>query len=160
MADSVQIEEQRVEDQKKLEEARRNEPLPRWLVRGRTDTDRGRTDTDRGRTDTDRGRTDTDRGRTDTDRGFGVGGPGTDRAVGDIFHTAASLGGHLIVAMVAPISASIRSCNSAPHVSNSGLSPDEAATLARVKRLEYELKFREEINREEKAKSGAVTSAA
>ena len=150
MADTAHIDEQKVEDQKKFEEERRKEPLPKWFVRGRTDTDRGRTDTDRGRTDTDRGRTDTDRGRTDTDRGrtdtdrgFGIGGPGTNRAVGDILHVAASLGGHLIVAMVTPISASIRSCNSVAQVGNSGLSSDDAATLARLKRLQFELVFQE-----------------
>jgi len=149
MADTAQ-DEQKVEDQKKFEEERRKEPLPKWFVRGRTDTDRGRTDTDRGRTDTDRGRTDTDRGRTDTDRGrtdtdrgFGIGGPCTNRAVGDILHVAASLGGHLIVAMVTPISASIRSCNSVAQVGNSGLSSDDAATLARLKRLQFELVFQE-----------------
>jgi len=157
MTDTAQIDDPKVQDQKTAvhdqktaEEARRNEEIPRWAVRGRTDTARGRTDTARGRTDTARGRTDTARGRTDTARGrtdtargFGLGGPYTDRAVGDIFHAAASLGGHLIVAVVSPICASIPNCNSAPGVSYSALSADDAASLARLKRLEFERVFLE-----------------
>src|SRR5258705_11273995 len=144
MPDTAQIDEQRkVEDQRKHEEARQKEPIPKWAVRGRTDPDRGRTDPDRGRTDPDRGRTDPDRGRTGPDRGFGIGGPRTDRAVGDFVRAAGSLGGHLIVAFVAPISASIRSGDSAPPVSDSGVSADDAATLARSKRLQFEFDFAE-----------------
>jgi hypothetical protein len=63
--------------------------------------------------------------------------------VGDIFHAAASLGGLLVVSVVSPISASIRNPNSAPRVSYSALSPDDAATLARLKRLEFERDFLE-----------------
>jgi hypothetical protein len=75
-------------------------------TRGRTDPTRGRTDPTRGRTDPTRGRTDPTRGRTDPTRGIGLGSSGPGGTAADIFQGAVSLGGHLIVAFVAPVSAS------------------------------------------------------
>lgn len=80
--------------------------------RGDYDADRGDYDADRGDYDADRGDYDADRGDYDADRGgLGVGAPGAhaSRVASDIFRRAASIGGHLIVAFVAPINSSTAS---------------------------------------------------
>ena len=80
--------------------------------RGDYDADRGDYDADRGDYDADRGDYDADRGDYDADRGAALGlgrsgGAGdTNQALADIFRKAAGLGGHLVVAFVAPIGAS------------------------------------------------------
>jgi hypothetical protein len=58
---------------------------------------------ERGKTDPDRGKTDPDRGKTDPDRGMGSGPP---YVAADIFRRAAGLGGHLVVAFIAPVGSS------------------------------------------------------
>ena len=81
--------------------------------RGDYDPDRGDYDPDRGDYDPDRGDYDPDRGDYDPDRGGGLGiGSASARAsrvATDIFRRAASIGGHLIVAFVAPVGAAATS---------------------------------------------------
>jgi len=85
----------------------------REAERGDYDADRGDYDADRGDYDADRGDYDADRGDYDADRGGGRGGaPGgaqANRVAADIFQRASGLGGHLIVAFVAPVGASAAS---------------------------------------------------
>jgi hypothetical protein len=76
--------------------------------------ERGRTDPERGKTDPERGKTDPERGKTDPERGMGLGDFPPERVAADIFRGAASLGGHLVVAFVAPVSASSRNSRSRP----------------------------------------------
>ena len=79
--------------------------------RGDYDADRGDYDADRGDYDADRGDYDADRGDYDADRGGALGAGGSasargNRVAADIFRRAVGLGGHLVVAFVAPIGAS------------------------------------------------------
>ena len=75
------------------------------------EAERGDYDSDRGDYDSDRGDYDSDRGDYDSDRGVYTGGEpfagsrDANRAVADIFRKTVGLGGHLIVAFVAPIGA-------------------------------------------------------
>jgi hypothetical protein len=92
----------RREQQRRFAEAREAE-------RGDYDADRGDYDADRGDYDADRGDYDADRGDYDADRGGGLdigrSGAQASRVATDIFRRAASIGGHLIVAFVAPVGA-------------------------------------------------------
>jgi hypothetical protein len=72
--------------------------------------ERGKDDPDRGKDDPDRGKDDPDRGKDDPDRGLVTNGHGP-RQLADIFQRAAGIGGHLVVAFVAPIAASPRRPN-------------------------------------------------
>ena len=80
--------------------------------RGDYDSDRGDYDSDRGDYDSDRGDYDSDRGDYDSDRGVYTGGEpfagprDANRVIADIFRKTVGLGGHLIVAFVAPIGSS------------------------------------------------------
>jgi len=75
------------------------------------EAERGDYDSDRGDYDSDRGDYDSDRGDYDSDRGVYTGGEpfagprDANRAVADIFRKTVGLGGHLIVAFVAPTGA-------------------------------------------------------
>jgi hypothetical protein len=96
----------RREKQRSFAEARQAE-------RGDYDSDRGDYDSDRGDYDSDRGDYDSDRGDYDSDRGVYAGGRepfagarSAKQAVADIFRNASGLGGHLVIAFVAPIGAS------------------------------------------------------
>jgi hypothetical protein len=106
------------DDAARKREAQRLEKL-RLAERGDYDADRGDYDADRGDYDADRGDYDADRGDYDADRGDydadrggafggrGAGPAGTNPAVADILRKAAGLGGHLIVALVAPVGTSM-----------------------------------------------------
>lgn len=78
--------------------------------RGHYDPDRGHYDPDRGHYDPDRGHYDPDRGHYDPDRGGALDNSMAEayatRAVEDVIRRAAGIGGHLIVAFVAPVGAS------------------------------------------------------
>jgi|SRR5687767_14328582 len=115
MDDKERIDKQRAFERKRLDE------------RGRTDLSRGRTDLSRGRTDLSRGRTDLSRGRTDLSRGSGAGGVTPEGVATDIFRGAASLGGHLVVAFIAPVSPSSGGSRSLP---DGDLSAAEALAAA------------------------------
>jgi hypothetical protein len=113
-------EKARIEGQQALERKRQDE-------RGGTDLLRGGTDLLRGGTDLLRGGTDLLRGATDLLRGTGP------QAATDIFRAAAGLGGHLIVAFVAPVSGSSANtgCQSADPISPAAkLSATAKAVLA------------------------------
>jgi hypothetical protein len=99
------------DDAAREEQMRRN-AAAREAERGDYDPDRGDYDPDRGDYDPDRGDYDPDRGDYDPDRGAGLGGAAgaqAGRVATDIFRRASSIGGHLIVAFVAPISSSTTS---------------------------------------------------
>jgi hypothetical protein len=87
--------------------------------------ERGKTDPDRGKTDPDRGKTDPDRGKTDPDRGMGV--------TADIFRRAAGLGGHLVVAFIAPVGSSSPRSFFRPGVPVSAPEVEAAAARANAK---------------------------
>jgi hypothetical protein len=86
--------------------------LRRLAERGSDEYDRGSDEYDRGSDEYDRGSDEYDRGSDEYDRGGGLGRGSLDQAPHrvalDIFRQAASLGGHLVVAFVAPIGATSR----------------------------------------------------
>jgi hypothetical protein len=110
-----------------MDDKQDHERIKQQQVFERKRLQRGRTILDRGRTILDRGRTILDRGRTILKRGAGVRHVTGEDAAADIFRRAASLGGHLVVAFVAPVSASSGSSRSLPDDDSSG-----AAALAAV----------------------------
>jgi len=69
------------------------------------------------------------------ERGGGPGGFGSNDAAGETFRRAASLGGHLVVAFIAPVSASNGRSHFAPGVRRSRSQADAAAAQALVERL-------------------------
>lgn len=69
------------------------------------------------------------------ERGGGSNGFGSNDAAAETFRRAASLGGHLIVAFVAPVSASNGRSHCAPGVRRSRSQADLAAAQALVARL-------------------------
>jgi hypothetical protein len=69
---------------------------------------------ERGREEPDRGREEPDRGREEPDRGGASNDFGPNQVALDIFRTTAGLGGHLIVAFVAPVAPSYRSSLAKP----------------------------------------------
>ena len=102
----------RQDQQRKFAEARQAERGDYDSDRGDYDSDRGDYDSDRGDYDSDRGDYDSDRGDYDSDRGAYAGrdplagARGANQAVADIFRNASGLGGHLVIAFIAPIGAS------------------------------------------------------
>jgi hypothetical protein len=100
MGDDAQNEKDRITGQREHERKRQDERGTTDVLRGTSDVLRGTTDVLRGTTDVLRGTTDVLRGTTDVLRGRGA------DAAADIFRAATGLGGHLIVAFVAPVSAS------------------------------------------------------
>ena len=69
------------------------------------------------------------------ERGGSPGGFGSNDAAAETFRRAASLGGHLVVAFVAPVSASNGRSHFAPGVRRSRSQADAAAAQALVERL-------------------------
>jgi hypothetical protein len=131
----------RVRAQKRIfREARLAERGDYDADRGDYDADRGDYDADRGDYDADRGDYDADRGDYDADRGgaFGVGGRAGargNRVAVDIFNRAVGLGGHLVVAFVAPIGASSPMSRSRVRPRASSVETEAAAARAHVAEL-------------------------
>jgi hypothetical protein len=88
--------------------------------------ERGKEQLDRGKEQLDRGKEQLDRGKEQLDRG------GPTQVAADIFQKAAALGGHLIVAFIAPVGASGRNVAQAPTSSFPQLDAPSAAAVAGV----------------------------
>jgi hypothetical protein len=94
-------------DDEALRRARRQKMALRRLAE--PGIERGGDEVDRGGDEVDRGGDEVDRGGDEVDRGRRLFASGPSRVAADIFERAINLGGHLIVAFVAPVSAPSRS---------------------------------------------------
>jgi hypothetical protein len=129
----------------------------RLAERGDYDVDRGDYDVDRGDYDVDRGDYDVDRGDYDVDRGgaLGRGAAGACGVAADIFRRAAGLGGHLIVAVVAPIGASSPTLRRRSSPRTSSAAAEAAAANAHVAELiEQRKQARTKIRQQQPPRSG------
>ena len=109
----------------------RNLLEPWKLDRGKEQLDRGKEQLDRGKEQRTRGKEQHTRGKEQIDRGkpqVDQGGP--TQVAADVFQRAAGLGGHLIVAFIAPVGASNQETASSPADSSGPLDKESATAVA------------------------------